>query len=297
MDLRDGAVRGVEALIRWQHPVGGLLPPDDFIPAVAQTPLMPDITRWVLDTACTAAAQWPEWTVSVNITARDLATDSFATDTLHALEAHDVACDRLVIELTETALVQDLPKAATTLGRLRACGVGVALDDFGTGYSSMLYLRDLPVSSVKIDREFISRLEEQGDNLAIVSSLLTLAHRVGLTAVAEGVETPAQSDVLHGLGCQLAQGYLWSRPLSFDDADRVYRKGLPTPAVRSQRRRSRRALADAHLGDRALDLLSQGASLHTIAAALNASGERTSSGSRWHAASVARLIASGGKRS
>jgi EAL domain-containing protein (putative c-di-GMP-specific phosphodiesterase class I) len=293
VDLRDGSVRGVEALIRWQHPVGGLLPPDDFIPAVAQTAVMPDITRWVLDTACAAAAHWPEWTVSVNITARDLATESFATDTLHALEAADVACNRLVLELTETALVQDLPRAATTLGRLRAAGIGVALDDFGTGYSSMLYLRDLPVSSVKIDREFISRLDEQGDDLAIVSSLVTLAHRVGLTAVAEGVESVVQSDLLHGLGCPLAQGYLWSRPLAFEDADDDYRNGLRKPSGLPQAKRPRRSPADAHLAQRANELLSQGASLHTIAAALNASGDRTSRGSRWHAASVAQLLAGG----
>jgi EAL domain-containing protein (putative c-di-GMP-specific phosphodiesterase class I) len=288
--LTEAEVHSVEALIRWQHPVGGLLMPDDFIPAATSTPTMAAITRWVLRTACAEAARWPDWNFSVNITARDLALDTFASDVIGALDAAGVDCRRLVLELTETALVQDLPRAAETLGYLRRCGVGVALDDFGTGYSSMLYLRDLPISSVKIDRVFIDGLSHGGDDHAIVTSLLTLANRVGLTAVAEGVETEAQAQLLIAMGCPLGQGYLWSRPLSVEDADAVYRDGLPTIASTPSRRRSRKQPVDKHIAARAHELLSQGASLHTIAAALNAAGERTNRGQRWHPATVASLI-------
>jgi EAL domain-containing protein (putative c-di-GMP-specific phosphodiesterase class I) len=288
--LGEAGVRGVEALIRWQHPVGGLLMPDDFIPAVTSTPTMAAITRWVLRTACAEAARWPDWTFSVNITARDLAAETFATDVISALDAAGVDCHRLVLELTETALVQDLPRAAETLGYLRKRGVGVALDDFGTGYSSMLYLRDLPISSVKIDRVFVNGLRRAGDDHAIVSSLLTLARRVGLTAIAEGVETEAQAQLLLSMGCPFGQGYLWSRPLSSEDAVAVYRNGLPSSTSRPARQRSGKQPVDAHIADRAHELLSQGASLHTIAAALNAVGERTNGGQRWHPATVADLI-------
>jgi EAL domain-containing protein (putative c-di-GMP-specific phosphodiesterase class I) len=290
VELAGGHPRGVEALIRWEHPVGGLLMPDDFLPAVAQTPVMASITRWVLATACAAAARWPDWTMSVNITARDLAVDSFTGDVCDALESAGVAPDRLVLELTETALVQDLPRAARVLGALRDEGVGIALDDFGTGYSSMLYLRELPVTSVKIDRVFTAGLRRDSDDLAIVTSLLTLARTVGLTAVAEGVETDAQARLLDSLGCPFAQGYLFSRPLAGEDADAVNREGLPTPTGARLRSRSHKVSVDARLAARAHELLARGASLHTIAAAFNAAGERTHRDSRWHPASVARLI-------
>lgn len=290
VSLSAPEVSGVEALVRWQHPVGGLLMPDDFLPAVASTPTMARITRWVLRAACAEAARWPTWIVSVNVTARDLASENFANDVIDALEESGCSCDRLVLELTETALVQDLPRAAATLGYLRECGVGVALDDFGTGYSSMLYLRDLPVTSVKIDRAFISGLRATGDDRAIVSSLLILARRIGLTAIAEGVETEAQARILRSMGCPFGQGYLWSRPLPGDDTDAVYSEGLPTRTGPPSPEPPPEQALDADVAKRAHELLSRGASLHTIAAALNAAGERTSSGHRWQAATVARLI-------
>jgi EAL domain-containing protein (putative c-di-GMP-specific phosphodiesterase class I) len=291
VDLETGDACGVEALIRWQHPVGGLLAPDDFLPAVAQSPVMTNITCWVLEAACAAAARWPGWTMSVNVTARDLAGESLTRDVLSALETAGVAPDQLVLELTETALVQDMARAATTLTELRGHGVGVALDDFGTGYSSMLYLRDLPVSSVKIDRLFVSGLTRDKDDRAIVTSLLTLARTVGLTAVAEGVENDTQFRQLHALGCPLGQGYLWSRPVPAAAVDEIHRNGLTAVGRARPRKKGRsRSAADKVLVTRAHELLARGASLHTIAAALNAAGERTESGSRWHAATVARLI-------
>ena len=291
IDLVNGRVAGAEALIRWQHPVGGLLPPDDFMPAVAQTPDVAAITRWVLDNACRAAVRWPGWTVGVNITARDLSREEFVTDVLRALDTAAVAPDRLVLELTETALVQDLPRAAASLGQLRERGIGVALDDFGTGYSSILYLRELPITSIKIDRMFIAGVTRHSDDRAIVTSLLTLARNVGLDAIAEGVEDEAQADLLHSLGCPMAQGYLWASPQAQDGADVIYRDGLVTAPRRRRRGRATRSQQfDERLVRRVFEMVGEGASLHTIAAALNAAGERTSRGSRWHPATVAHII-------
>jgi EAL domain-containing protein (putative c-di-GMP-specific phosphodiesterase class I) len=293
VDLQSGQPRGAEALIRWDHPLRGLLPPDEFLPAIAQTPVVASMTQWVLHAACTAAVRWPDWTLSVNITARDVASEAFADQVLSALDASKLPADRLVLELTETALVQDLPRAARTLGELRDHGVGVALDDFGTGYSSMLYLRELPVTSVKIDRVFTSGLRQGSDDLAIVSSLLTLARTVGLTAVAEGVETEPQARLLSSLGCPLGQGYLWSKAVPVDEADAVHRNGFARTVdatARVRTRHSKQVDVDSVVVARVQELLARGASLHTIAAALNASGERTASGSRWHPATVARLI-------
>jgi EAL domain-containing protein (putative c-di-GMP-specific phosphodiesterase class I) len=291
VDLESTQPHGVEALIRWQRPDGALLAPDAFLPAVAQTPVMSTITRWVLHEACAAAAQWPRWTVSVNVTARDLAGDALLTDVVAALDDAAIPADRLVLELTETALVQDMDRAAAALHELRDRGIGIALDDFGTGYSSMLYLRELPVTSVKIDQVFIAGMTHDSDDRAIVTSLLTLARTVGLTAVAEGVETDKHARQLHALGCPLGQGYLWSRPVPAAALDEMHREGLPETGRQRRKPRSRPGAQDAAAG-RANELLARGASLHTIAAALNAAGERTETGARWHATSVARLISS-----
>jgi EAL domain-containing protein (putative c-di-GMP-specific phosphodiesterase class I) len=293
IELRSGQPRGAEALIRWDHPSRGLLAPDQFLPAIAQTPVIAAMTAWVVQAACAAAVRWPDWTLSVNITARDVARDAFAEQVLAALQAATLPADRLVLELTETALVQDLPRAARTLGELRQHGVGVALDDFGTGYSSMLYLRELPVTSVKIDRVFTSGLRQGSDDLAIVSSLLTLARTVGLTAVAEGVETAAQASLLAELGCPLGQGYLWSKAVPLDEADALHRDGFARTVdgtARVRTRHSRQIAVDSVVVARVHELVSRGASLNTIAAALNSAGERTATGSRWHPTTVARLI-------
>jgi EAL domain-containing protein (putative c-di-GMP-specific phosphodiesterase class I) len=290
VELASGRVRGVEALIRWDHPSLGLLGPDAFLPAVEDTPVITAMTRWVLSAACRAAAEWADWTVSVNVTGRDLADDGFTADVERALATGGMAPDRLVLELTETALVQDLPRAAVALAALRETGVGVALDDFGTGYSSMLYLRELPITSVKIDRVFTAGLPASSDDVAIVTSLLTLARTVGLTTVAEGVETEQQAHLLDSLGCPLAQGYLWSRPVTGPDAAEVHRIGLPGVAYSLPERGLRQTQFDPDVVARADALLRKGASLITIAAALNSAGKRTEAGTRWHAASVARLI-------
>ena len=293
VSLDTGEPCGVEALLRWSHPTGGLLEPDAFLPAIANTPTMTAVTHWVLQAACEIARRWPRWFVSVNVTALDLIGDDLIDAVKQALRTTEMRPRRLVLEMTETALGRDMQAAGATLGRLRDLGVHLALDDFGTGSSSMLYLRDLPVTQVKIDGTFVAGVHRNGDDHAIVASLITLAQKVGLTTTAEGVETVRQADVLQELQCAQAQGHLWSPAVPSNEADRIYREGLPqTPSGRPLRRSRRGPAADPRVVVRVRELLDRGASLHTIAAALNAEGHRTAQGARWHPKSVARLIRS-----
>jgi EAL domain-containing protein (putative c-di-GMP-specific phosphodiesterase class I) len=283
--LASGQPVGVEALLRWQHPDGGLLGPDEFLPAVLHTPAMTAVTEWVLQTALRAAGLWPEWKLSLNVTARDLGRPDFVDVIAAALADSDTPADRVTLELTETSLVHDLEHAATTLRGIRDLGVGIALDDFGTGYSSMLYLRELPLTELKLDRVFVAGIERDGDDLAIVSSTMALARSTGLTVVAEGVETPGQALRLHDLGCAYAQGYLWSEPRTTAHTDLAYDKGrLAATPPEASREPAQSVLAHASA------MLEQGASLHTIAAALNRAGLHTSRGTSWRAATVARLL-------
>ncbi|MFN2536694.1 MAG: EAL domain-containing protein [Mycobacteriales bacterium] len=291
VQLATGRARGAEALIRWRHPGRGLLLPDEFLPAIAHTPVIGEITAWVLDTACRDLRRWPQWTVSVNVAARDVTDPALAALVADSLAAHSVDPSRLVLELTEHAVVSDLTLATDVLSRLRDVGVGLSLDDFGTGYSSLLYLRDLPLTEVKIDRAFVQRLITSPADAAIVQSVIRLGRSVGLHVVAEGVDSTAIADRLLALGCGSAQGFLWNPPLDAAEvATDVTHHWTP------RRTRPRYSPADAppevpaDVSTRIQQLLDAGASLHTIAAALNAEGHRTAHATRWHPSSVAQAI-------
>jgi EAL domain-containing protein (putative c-di-GMP-specific phosphodiesterase class I) len=288
VSLHDGTTRGVEALVRWQHPQGGLLPPDDFLPAVAHTPAIHEITRWVLLTALDALREWPpDWTMSVNISALDATHRDLLADVERGLRTSGIAPERLVLELTEQAMVQDLESAVKVLRSLRSLGVGLALDDFGTGYSSLLYLRDLPITELKIDRTFLARVTHGEEDLAIVKSVAQLGRAIGVHVVAEGIETLAQARAARAAGCHFAQGYLWGEPAAADqiDPDRVL--AVPDkPGGRHRRTSPPRSLA----AGRVQELVDEGASLHTIAAALNREGLRTDKQLRWTAPTVALVI-------
>jgi diguanylate cyclase len=290
VELDSGRVRGAEALLRWRHPTGGLLMPDDFLPAIAHTPVMRLATQWVLVEACKRAASWSNRQVAVNVSASDVVRADFVADVSRALDVSGLDPERLGVELTEHAVVQDLPSAIRALSTLRDMGVCVSLDDFGTGYSSLFYLRELPITEVKIDRVFIDRLDANDEDAAIVDSVIRLARTVGVTAVAEGVERAAQASLLMTLGCPAAQGYLWGRPEADPDLTRQAMP-LPEPPSRSRRRRSgdRTRESDDAMG-RIRALLAAGASLHTIAAALNRDGVPSARGTRWTAASVAHAV-------
>jgi diguanylate cyclase len=290
VELDSGRVRGAEALMRWRHPTGGLLMPDDFLPAIAHTPVMRLATQWVLVEACKRAASWTNRHVAVNVSASDVVRADFVADVSRALDISGLDPDRLGVELTEHAVVQDLPSAVAALTTLREMGVCVSLDDFGTGYSSLFYLRELPISEVKIDRVFIDRLDANEEDAAIVDSVIRLARTVGVTAVAEGVERAAQASQLISLGCPAAQGYLWGRPQADPD---LARQAMPLPEPPSGPGRRRNG-AGSRESDEAMDriraLHAAGASLHTIAAALNRDGMTSARGTRWTAASVAHAV-------
>ncbi|MDX6372971.1 MAG: hypothetical protein QOD98_1959 [Nocardioidaceae bacterium] len=219
-DLGTGHVASVEALVRWQHPERGLLPPDTFIPTAEYTALMKPLTIWVLDQACRQAVAWrdtgPLLAVAVNVSPRVLVSGDLPDIVERILTATGLPAALLELEVTETAVVVDPEAARSVLQRLRDMGVRVSLDDFGTGYTSMALLQTLPVSSLKIDRAFVTGMLAGEENAVVAESLITLAHRLGLNVVAEGVETLAVWNRLRVLGCDQAQGYYLARPMPAD---------------------------------------------------------------------------------
>ncbi len=293
--LQDGSLAGVEALVRWQHPSRGLLAPSEFIPLAEESGLIVDVGAWVLREACTQMATWyaggHSFGIGVNLSPRQMAGDGLLELVSGVLRETGARGDRLILEVTESALMDD-PGAADVLRDLRRMGVRLALDDFGTGYSSLTYLKRFPVDAIKIDRSFVSGLGRDADDDAIVASVVSLGRAVGKILVAEGVETVEQLHALRALGVDQAQGYFWSPALPADelmtwnDARRPY----PEPAL-SRGRPAQGAHEEEAAAEQILALHQQGASLHTIAAALNAEGLRTATGPRWTTTTVARVVA------
>jgi EAL domain-containing protein (putative c-di-GMP-specific phosphodiesterase class I) len=213
---------GVEALVRWRHPVHGLVPPDAFIGLAERTGLIVPLGLRVLELACAQLRVWgtqaPELTVAVNVSARQLVESGFVEEVRRVLWAARVDPTRLVLELTESLLVEDSDAAVAVLWQLRALGVRLALDDFGTGYSSLARLGDLPLDEMKIDKSFVDRLGAlPRDSATLVTAAVAMGHGLGLEVVAEGVETAAQASFLRDVGCDLLQGYLLGKPQSAED--------------------------------------------------------------------------------
>jgi diguanylate cyclase (GGDEF)-like protein len=215
--LPDRRVVGVEALVRWQHPTRGLLPPGEFLPVLESTGMIGPLTRWVLREAVRQAASWRragmELPVAVNISPRSLLDYDLPARVLATLLAADLPASFLELEITENAIMTNPERAAHILTQLRARGVGVSIDDFGAGYTSLALLRILPVTALKVDRGLITRLLECPEDEAVTHAVIDLAHRLGFQVVAEGVETQELLDRLTELRCDQAQGYLISRPL------------------------------------------------------------------------------------
>jgi diguanylate cyclase (GGDEF)-like protein len=216
VDLGTGEVAGVEALVRWEHPERGLLPPDTFVPLAEQTGLMKSLTAHVLEEALRQTAAWSEAglqvRMAVNVSARDLHDDTFCARVSDALARTGVPASFLELELTERVVMADPERALENLTALSRLGVRLSLDDFGTGYSSLAYLRRLPVTEIKIDKSFVLRMDVDDEDATIVRSTIDLAHGLGLRVLAEGVETAETWQRLHDLGCDAAQGYFLSRP-------------------------------------------------------------------------------------
>ncbi|MGY1786643.1 putative bifunctional diguanylate cyclase/phosphodiesterase [Geodermatophilus sp. SYSU D00698] len=216
VDLASGATVGVEALLRWQHPQRGLIGPGEFLPALEQSGVMGALTEWVLRQALADCAAWTaageDWTVSVNVSVRNLEAPGFAATVARLAAAAGVPPAKLVLEVTETALPADLAAASACLAELAAHGFGAALDDFGVGFASLSHLRSLALAEVKVDRAFVTGVDVSAEDAAVVRSLVELAHGLGLSVCAEGVETPEVAAWLRAVGCDRAQGWLFSRP-------------------------------------------------------------------------------------
>lgn len=212
-ELATGQLVGYEALVRWNHPQRGMLLPDDFLPLAAETGLIEAVDRWVLADACRQAREWPApLAVSVNVSAGRLRRGDLCQDTAAILAETGLDPSRLVLELNERILFDEVPDAVSSLAELAAAGVGLALDDFGAGYTSLEQLRRLPVTQVKIDRSLIAAVDQSENDAAIVAAVVEFAHALGLSVTAEGIERSSQLDRLTELGCENGQGFLFSPP-------------------------------------------------------------------------------------
>jgi diguanylate cyclase (GGDEF)-like protein/PAS domain S-box-containing protein len=222
VSLRDRSIAGVEALVRWNHPECGLVPPGEFVPIAEETGLIVPLGRWVLEEACRTVSRWPGY-VTVNLSSRQLAAPGLAEDIARALRQSGVEPDRLALELTESVLIEE----TESLEALRALGVRLMLDDFGTGYSSLDYVRRFPPDAIKIDRSFIAPIADDPGARHIVQTIVGLASGLGVSVIAEGVETLAQASVLAAIGCDLAQGFGLARPAPAEAIEPLLRDGLP----------------------------------------------------------------------
>jgi diguanylate cyclase (GGDEF)-like protein/PAS domain S-box-containing protein len=215
--LPSGTLSGFEALVRWDHPTRGRLGPDEFIDLAEESGMIISIGGWVLRYACQQAAAWQrslgrKLTIAVNMSARQLQDPGLTAKVRSALVLSGLDASSLILEITESATVEDTKRAIEVLKSLKEIGVGLAIDDFGTGYSSLSYLRRFPVDQLKVDKSFVSELVSNPEDLAIVSSVIGLGHSLGLSVVAEGVESPDQLEKLCEMGCDQGQGFKWKRP-------------------------------------------------------------------------------------
>ena len=239
VSLGSGHIVGMEALLRWDHPGRGLIPPGEFIPLAEETGLIVPIGRWVLEEACRRARGWQDrypdvnisW-LSVNLSARQLVHPEIERDVQSALSASGLRPENLSLEVTESVLIEDAEAAVGKLARFKAMGAQVEIDDFGTGYSSLSYLKRFPADFLKLDDSFIADLRRDADvrvNETIVGAVISLAHGLEMRVVAEGIETAEQLESLRALGCDLGQGYHFSGPLPERETDELLAKNPRYP--------------------------------------------------------------------
>jgi diguanylate cyclase (GGDEF)-like protein len=224
VSLADEKVIGAEALVRWERPGFGLLPPDEFIPIAEEGSLISAVDCWVLAEACRRGAQWctAGGTLAINLSARTLQQDDVVRALSQALRRSTIPPDRITLEITETTLLDGVGATSNNLDRLRELGIKLSIDDFGTGHSSLSQLQQTDVNILKIDQSFVSVMDQHESSAAIVSAIITLAHAMGLTVVAEGVERATQASLLREQGCDAAQGWLFGRPLPAGEIDRAF---------------------------------------------------------------------------
>jgi EAL domain-containing protein (putative c-di-GMP-specific phosphodiesterase class I) len=221
LDAASGKICGAEALIRWQPPGANMISPASFIPIAEETGMIEDIGLWVLREASRQAyeinkSSLRKLPIAVNVSPRQFRHTGLVNSVYSVLQETGLDPSCLELEITESSLVHDTGSFIKTLHELKALGVKLAIDDFGTGYSSMAYLKDFPVDRLKIDQVFVSNLETEHSNIAILKAIIALGHSLGMKVIAEGVETAYQQAFLHGIGCDEFQGYFFSKPVSFD---------------------------------------------------------------------------------
>ena len=249
ISLRDGDVLGLEALVRWQHPQMGIVPPDDFIPLAEQTGLINDISKWMLKTVCLQIKHWremgyPSASVSINLSPVEFRNPDLADQIITIVRDAGVPAEAIEFEITESVVMHSVDATAVILDKLDQAGFGLALDDFGTGYSSLSYLKTFPVRKVKIDRSFIKDFGENKSDAAIVAGIISMAHSMSLTVVAEGVEHKEQLRYLQDLGCNEGQGFLFGGALSVEKATNLLDNSSAIKFMINNERNDGSALAD-----------------------------------------------------
>ncbi len=215
--LADGCLIGAEALIRWRHPIRGLVSPAEFMPVVNTSPISEKVSGWVLETACRQARAWElagrGVRVAVNLSSSQLHSADLASSVAQMLAATGLSPSLLELEVTEDILLLDEERVLATFRRIQELGVRIVFDDFGTGYASLSYLKKFPLNGLKIDRSFVINLLPNSDDAAIVGSTIGLSKQLGLSVIAEGIENQAAANLLASMGCEEGQGYLFGRPM------------------------------------------------------------------------------------
>jgi len=233
VDFNTGKLKGVEALVRWRHPEKGIISPEKFIRVAELTGLIVPLGKWVMRTACTQAAQWHhdpvlgKIEVAVNVSALQLKSGTLVEDILQILAETGFPPQRLVVELTESSFVQDDGENARIMHRLKQAGIKLAIDDFGTGYSCLSYLRDIPGDYLKVDRSFVMELPGHNKAEAVIQAIVSLGKSLDYRIIAEGIESEAQAGFLKGIGCDIAQGFLFARPLEAQALQQWVANNLP----------------------------------------------------------------------
>ena len=240
VELSTRVITGVEALLRWNHPERGVVQPDEFVPALESSGLIVPVGQWVIQTACEHGATWNRQghrlAVAVNISARQLERDRIIDDVHGALTASGLDSGMLILEVTETALMDDVRATSARLALLKAIGVRISIDDFGTGYSSLAYLRRFPIDMLKIDQSFVAGIADSSESAAIVHTLVQLGKVLGLEIIAEGIENDDQLARLAAEGVDTGQGFLFARPLDVEALDQLLMDSAGKPVGPGARR-------------------------------------------------------------
>ena len=227
INLHDHSLVGFEALVRWQHPQYGFISPETFISLAESSGVIIQLGEWVINEACQQGKRWIDkgfrhFSLAVNVSSIQFKRGNIDSVVLNALEKSKFPPRMLELELTESLLIDDTDRLASTLSNLRSMGLHLSIDDFGTGYSNLGYLKKFEVEYLKIDQSFVRRMEQNAEDLLIVKAIIQLSSSLGLETIAEGVETESAANILRALGCKMAQGYLWSRPLPAREIERFW---------------------------------------------------------------------------